>query len=460
MTSTTASEVERNWPEFCAWLNERHRQINVPGASAGVLTAASSMFHASGVTSVEDPLPVTPETLFLAGSITKPIVATALLTLSEAARLELDQPLSESLPAFPFHDAERRTNLTLRHLLSHTGGWQGDHFVDTGDGDDALARYAEQLASLPQLLQPGRFWFYSNTGYALAGYLLEALTNQPFERAMRQLILNPLGMPLSTFSARDVLTRRHAAGHGVKPEGPRVTRPWGLPKAMNPAGGLVSNAPELLRFAAMQLHLEGHTGVLSEASVAAMKRPQVAARLPFGEHAGLGWYLRTTKGHRVVWHPGFMPGQRAALILVPAAQFALVVLTNADTGALLLEEAEDWWLDRLPGRRVAGDAAPDLTREAVVLDGVYRGPTYTARFSTTSEGTQVRLAGRDPVGRELDDRSALRVHFKDGDSFLIDGASPYIKHGALLRDEQGAVAWCGFGPSIAVRVPEETSLRA
>jgi CubicO group peptidase (beta-lactamase class C family) len=108
-----------------------------------------------GTTSVEHPLPVEADTLFQIGSISKTFTATAIQRLVHQGRLDLNVPIRSYLPNLSLADETATERVNLGHLLTHTAGFQGDHFPDTGDGDDALARYVAGMVDLSQLTLPG-----------------------------------------------------------------------------------------------------------------------------------------------------------------------------------------------------------------------------------------------------------------------------------------------------------------
>src|SRR6478672_1555548 len=130
-------------------------ELSVPGVALGVLFEGEEEVAVLGVTSVENPLDVTPDTLFQIGSIGKTFCATAVMRLVEQGKLELDEPVRSYLPDFRLGDEEVASRVTVRQLLTHTGGWLGDYFDDFGAGDDALARMVEGLSKLPQLTPLG-----------------------------------------------------------------------------------------------------------------------------------------------------------------------------------------------------------------------------------------------------------------------------------------------------------------
>src|SRR4051794_11478909 len=231
-----------------------------PGVAIGMLHEGEEHVCGYGVTSVENPLPVDGDTLFQIGSITKTFTGTAAMILVERGLLDLDAPLRTYLPELKLADEDVAARVTMRHLLTHTGGWIGDYFADLGSGDDALARMVEALAEVPQLTPLGEVWSYNNAGFYLAGRVIEVLTGQTYEQTVQELVLEPLGLSNSFFFAEDVMTRRFAVGHLRNEDGPpTVARPWPIGRAHHAAGAIASSVRELLRWA--RFHMSDGEGV-------------------------------------------------------------------------------------------------------------------------------------------------------------------------------------------------------
>jgi len=115
----------------------------VPGVALGILADGEIRTRGFGVTSVDHPLPVTDDTLFQIGSISKTFTGTAIMRLVEQNQLRLDDPIRKHLPAFKVKDADASSRATVRDTLTHMGGWEGDFFDDPSSGDDALAGVEE-----------------------------------------------------------------------------------------------------------------------------------------------------------------------------------------------------------------------------------------------------------------------------------------------------------------------------
>ncbi len=179
---------------------------HVPGVAVGVYNDGVQQVGGLGVTNVDHPLAVNEETLYQIGSISKTFTGTTAMRLVEQGKLDLDAPIRTYLPDLKLADADATERATMKHLLTHTGGWVGDYFDDLGAGDDALAKMAVQMATVPQVAPLGTLWSYNNAGFYLAGRVIEVITGKPFEAAVQELVLDPLGMEHTYFFARNVIT--------------------------------------------------------------------------------------------------------------------------------------------------------------------------------------------------------------------------------------------------------------
>ncbi len=154
-------------------LREQH---GVPAASVAVLQGEAIDAAASGILNLATGVEATADSLFQIGSITKVWTATLVMQLVDEGRIDLDEPVRRYLPNFRVADDGVSEAVTIRHLLTHTSGIDGDHFADTGRGDDALQRYVETCAELPQVHPPGATMSYCNTGYTVLGRMLEVVS--------------------------------------------------------------------------------------------------------------------------------------------------------------------------------------------------------------------------------------------------------------------------------------------
>ena len=340
------------WQHRLADLTGRHQ---VPGASLGILRLRRGqpdevIKTACGYANFPAKIEATTDTLFQVGSVSKVWTTTLAMQLVDAGRLDLDAPVAEVLPELRLADAGVTRTVTLRHLLIHTSGIDGDVFTDTGRGDDCVEKYTARLSGVRQNHPLGATWSYCNSGFVLAGRVIEKLTGLTWDAAVRQLICAPLGLRHTVTLPEEALLFRAAAGHvDVDGDGnPVLARRWQLPRSVGPAGLICSTSGDLLAFARM--HLSGGaaadgTRVLSAASTAAMTRWQ--ADLPdkhsLGDSWGIGWMRFDWDGRRLVGHDGSTIGQEAFLRLMPdpdapGAGLAVVLLANGGHAGDLYQE--------------------------------------------------------------------------------------------------------------------------
>jgi CubicO group peptidase (beta-lactamase class C family) len=308
-------------------------ELQIPGVAIGVLHEGAVATAGLGVTSLPNPLPVTPETLFQIGSISKTFLGTAVMRLVAQGKIDLDVPLREYLPNLRLRDPDAQQRVTMRHLLNHTGGWVGDYFDDLGPGDDALRRMVEErMPELEQTTPLGATFSYNNAGFYLAGRVIEVVTGMTFEAAMAELVFAPLGLENCLFDPAEVMLRRFACGHIVRAGAPELASPWPIGRAANPAGGIAATVGDLLRYA--QFHMGDGQGLLPTTLLHQMQTPAVSS-VSILDYVGITWFNREVGGVRLINHGGATNGQIAALWAAPARGFAVSVLTNANVGGQL-----------------------------------------------------------------------------------------------------------------------------
>ena len=445
------THYETNDPDFqqlSDFVVSEMRRLSVPGVAVGLIHDGGEHLAGFGVTSVENPLPVTADTLFQIGSTTKTLTGTIVMRLVEQGLIDLDAPVKHYLPDLTLQDKEAQTTVTTRHLLTHMGGWLGDFFRETGSGDDAVARYVAEMAGLPQVVPVGTLWSYNNAGFGLAARVIEVVTGRTYEAVTQAMVLDPLGMDNSFFFPADVISRRFAVGHRLDAQdGVVVERPWALARSAHAVGGLCSSARDQLRYA--RFHLGDGVAasgerLLSAETMAAMQSPDCPANL--GRQMGLSWILKDMAGERVVMHGGATNGQLSAFLMVPARGFALTVLTNADEGNMLHDEVVKWALGHYLG--LVEPETTHLTLDAAVLQE-YLG-TYTARLGDLElylEGDQL-MARQIPHGGFPDVGSPpspapppSRIAFFAPDCAIALDPPLINMKAEFLRDDAGRIVW-------------------
>jgi CubicO group peptidase (beta-lactamase class C family) len=371
----------------------------VPGWAIGLASPGSVATRGFGLADPMRGRPVAPTTLFRVCSVTKPFTATLVMSLVESGPLDLDEPVCHVVQALRLADPGALATLSLRHLLTHTSGLECELPTDLaryGADDLALDRIIGDFPLLRQWLAPGTAFGYANSGYWLAGAAVARAAAVPYEAAMTERVLEPLGLRRTLFSPRRPsdpdLALPHASVDGRRDE-PPAERGFDFPRGRAPSGGLVSSAADLARFAAF--HLEPAVpGPVSYETRLLMRTPAVSRGIT-GRWQALGWRVKERAGDLVVGHDGGCDGYRSMVCLVPRRQVGLAVLTNSDDGWRLTRRVLERLLERLLGPAPVGAVVPEPVPIAQLdrLAGVYSHPDEpTGHTTITASGGQLQLA--------------------------------------------------------------------
>jgi CubicO group peptidase (beta-lactamase class C family) len=378
--------------EVAEWIESRLpallEEYDVPAAAVGVLADGDIAELACGVLSRSTLVEATPESVFQIGSVTKLWTATLVMQLVDEGKVDLDAAVRGYLPEFRIADEEAASRITVRQLLTHTSGFEGDIFTDTGVGDDCVEKYLGTLHDVPQLFRPGELWSYNNAGFAVLGRLVEVLREKSYDACLREHLVAPLGITHAAPSPYDAVLFRTAVGH-IETEpgaGYQPTPVWALARSNAPAGAMfATSARSLLTFARMHLDdgraLDG-TQVLAPGTSGRMIGRQV--ELPYLGHLGTSWGLGFERFDSpdgdIVGHDGNTIGQAAYLRMVPDAGVAVALLTNGGEAGPVFREVVGHALEALTGRSLPPEPVPPAEQQPVEA-ARYAG-TYTCEVGT------------------------------------------------------------------------------
>jgi CubicO group peptidase (beta-lactamase class C family) len=441
--------------------------FGIPGVAVGVWADGREIYACHGVTSIDNPLPVDQDTLFVLGSVTKTFTATALMRLVADGRVELEAPVRRYVPELKLADERAAAEVTVLHLLNHTSGLDWGSLVDTGEGDDALAANVAKLVELEQIAPPGARASYSQAGYNLAGRILEKVTGLTYERAVASLVFEPLGLSHSFFAAGDAMTRRFAVGHNLGEDGTwSIARLWKHWRGNNPDAGVASSVSDQLRWARFHLgdgRAESGVCVLPAEMLHQMKQPTVALRgSTLGDAFGICWFLRDVDGVRTVGHGGSANGQFAELLTVPERNFAVVSLSNAGPNGIRFNQAVVRWALQTYLGVVDRDPEPlpyDPARAAEIV-GRYDIDAMTLVIAANDAGLtlevgikpEVRAASNSEMPPDYPP-AAIGLLPGDGDEYILTEGGMKGQRGFFTRDQRGAVVGVDIAGRLFTRVP-------
>jgi CubicO group peptidase (beta-lactamase class C family) len=382
------------------------------GLAVGVVRNGSpAFFYSHGLADIAANTPVTQDTVFRIGSVTKTFTAIAVLQLWEQGLVELDAPANDYLRAYrliPAKAAHRPA--TLRQLLTHTAGlpqlvYPSRAYTPILGQTVKFGRRVPTLAEfyrggLRLVAEPGTSHTYSNHGFATLGQIVEDVSGEPLDRYLREHVFEPLGMADTDLLRSARVTSRLATGYRLGSAGPRPVGDWDVITVA--AGSIYSTTSDMARYVAALLGggTGEHGAVLQPETLASMFAPhyQPDPRLP---GVGLAFFRGEVGGHLVVEHDGLMPGFSSQLSVAPNDGVGVVAFTNGARSAMA-------WL----GAEVTG------------MIGYLLG--------VADEGIRTDVPHHPELWSDLCGWYAFRGSFRDVQRWGIAGAEVVVRRGQLM----------------------------
>jgi CubicO group peptidase (beta-lactamase class C family) len=405
-----------------AQILNRHPAV---GLAVGIIgNGRLQFFHGHGFADIASNTPITEDTVFRIGSLTKTFTAIAVMQLWEQGLLDLDAAANDYLNAYkliPAHPTHRPA--TVRHLLTYTAGLPQclhlsrafkptlGEMVKFGRPVPTLAQFYG--GGLHLVTEPGLRHVYSNHGFATLGQIVEDLTGQPLQRYFCEHIFAPLGMEHTDLVRSDRIRSRLATGYVVRSHGPRPVCDHDLITAAG--GGIYSTTRDISGYVAALLGggTNEHGSILKPATLDAMFAPQYQPD-PHLAGVGLAFYRREVGGHLFIEKSGLITGFASQMCMAPGDGVGVVAFTNG-------------------ARRAHGWLGPEVSR---ILGHVVGAP---------DEAIRTDVPHRPDVWSDLCGRYSLRGSWRDVDKWLIAGVEIVVRSGRLmLRPETPTPGLRGF----------------
>ena len=440
------------------------KEFGVPGVALGVIADGKESIRGLGVTNVEDPLAVTPHTVFPIASISKTFAATAMMRLVEQGKVQLRAPVRTYIPDFRVRDESVSREATVWHLLTHLGGWEGQ-VSGPERGTETLKNFIGTIGDLMQISPPGKAWSYNNAGFSIAGRVIEVATATSINRAMRDLVFQPLGLEHAGTSSGEFIVQRFAAGHTTREGKTTLQRPFGASVSVT-AGGVGLCITDLLSYA--RFHMGDGTAangerVLTRESLEQMRTAQ-SPKQGTDDEIGLAWHMRRVGAVRTFSHGGTLGGHILLLEIVPERNFAIAILTNANTGWRLIQDVEREALKSYLGATYAPNQAiahrglvetlPSVEPLAMQPDfapylGTYARPTNS--YVVRADGGKLIVQDRPNSGGNGRD---FPVAFYGPDRLVVTDGPDRGQSIEFVRDDSGRVTWIRVVGRAAVRTAQ------
>ena|ERR1051326_6937830 len=375
--------------EVDAYVSAFIKRHHIPGAAISVVKGGKLVKAAGyGAANLELNVPVTANTLFEIGSITKQFTAEAVMMLEEDGKLSVDDPLMKYLPEAPVS----WSHITLRHLLTHTSGlhdWEAANSLSFRR-EYTIQEYIHLIAGTPLDFAPGSQWSYTNSAFPLLGIVVERVSAVPFEQFVTERIFQPARMSTARFRHPEQIVRNRAAGYVDVGGELRNGEPL-RPHMVMPNGGILASATDM---AAWDVAL--HSGRLVKP--ATLERMTEPVTLSNGEHgaSGMAWFKTTFRNHSMLLHNGST-----------AAGFSAVVYhyTTDDLGVTVLFNIDRWNAVNTLAEHIAGMFVPGASISSLPARNE-DDSKRTARFIALL--TDI-AAGKDPESLTPDLRGHIQA---------------------------------------------------
>jgi serine beta-lactamase-like protein LACTB len=405
-------------------------------------------------------IPATADTVYRVGSVSKLFTDVALMQLVEKGQLDLDAPVAKYLPDFKPKTKPEHKPITLRMLTAHRSGLIreppfGNYFDPT---EPTLKKTVASLNGIDLVYAPGEREKYSNAAIGVVGYTLQKTQNERFEKYVRRMVLEPLGMASSSFEPTPAVRKNLADAVMWTYHGREFSAPT-FELGMAPAGCMYSTVLDLAKFASCLFAggKVGRTQLLKPATIEEMFRPQFGkpdAKSGFG----IGFHLGDLDGHKRVGHGGAVYGFATQMELLPSEKVGVVVVCSRDVANAVMTRIADDAL-RLMLAAKAGKPLPKVERseplsaeEARALAGRYRSgerwgdinESFGKAYYTPDRGgarIQLRKSGSDLI---TDDTLSFGLKFtRDGDK-IVRGKLTYTKEEPAGPPPEPPARWKGL----------------
>jgi putative ATP-binding cassette transporter len=335
-----SSQAASNYPEIDAYVLKQMAVEDIPGVAVAIVSHGEVIYlRGFGVTSLANPVPVTPQTVFDLASSTKSFTAMGVLLLEDRGLVDLDAPFQRYVPDFKLADQTSAAKITVRHLLTHTSGIPGN-FSEALAYHEGPAALADLLGALSRIYldrQPGASFEYANANYGLLQVLIESVSGMAFEDYMHEAIFAPLGLEHTTLWAEEASKWERADGHQPL-FGHLIARDIPAIKSAKAAGWVMSCAEDMAKWLVLQLD----AGIYNRQQFLPAE-DVITAQMPViyyedgGKQIGygMGWFSGfSDDGTPILWHGGDTPNFMSDMLLVPGADFGVVVLANAQSSSV------------------------------------------------------------------------------------------------------------------------------
>jgi CubicO group peptidase (beta-lactamase class C family) len=381
------------------------KNLSIPGLSLAVVKDGRLIKSAGyGLSNVETATPATPETAYKVASLSKPILATAVMILVQQGKLDLDDKVADYLSGSP----ASWQDITVNHLLSHTSGIARDPADYRPYQEQQPMAVIESAFSMPPQFQPGEKWSYSNVGYFVLAEIVSKAAGMPWSDFVAKQLFEPAGMTSTRLTSVSAIIPNRARGYETGQTGMLNAEDW---IAVRPSGAYVSTVLDLAK---LDTFLDSRSP-LDDSRRTAMK---TAVRLLDGKTVayGLGWSVDSYLGQPRIHHGGQYPGFRSTWERFESQKMSVIVLANSSRAKVesLALKVAGYYSPELVAPEFATSAAPTSSQLSTGKQGTI---TVVARsVGRSAPDSVLELEVWDEANKTVHKQSRTSQNFSAGES--------------------------------------------
>lgn len=428
------------------WTERAQCASGSPTLQAALIIRGQLITHTVGRVSSQADSEASDVTRFALGSTAKLMTGLVLQRLQDKGKIHLSDPLLSYLPDLRGSHPEWLSQISLRTLLTHTSGIDGDLFTDTGDGLGAIALYCHQ--QFDQLFEPGTAHSYCNAGFALLSRVAEIVTGSSWLDILEQELRRPLNLETMILDPRTDSSASSASGFFEGAELPCYAGPSALTAAGATIRGCASDLVKIGHVIANKgQSLEG-LSYLPAHSIDEMQRDRVAGPSEtFADAWGLGLMMFRWAGDKLLLgHDGATPGHWCSLRAFAETGISAALIVNGGDVAAASRSFHSSVFEDLAGicpRPLPGVSNPENDEALLIYAGRYESRTQVFEVTSGSAGLCLTIHGKSDEGGTPSSRVELQLHYAGGDRFIVyfPGSSlPAIQTFILTEDRKTSAA--------------------
>ncbi|MFQ5463499.1 MAG: serine hydrolase domain-containing protein [Phycisphaerae bacterium] len=308
-----------------AYVEAQQKEQAIPGLSLAIAIDHSVVWsRAFGLSDLENAVPATPQTVYRIASISRLVTAICVMQLVQQGKIALNTSVRDFVPELP----NKGHRITVEHILAHLSGIRPIKSSEELFNSKRYARLVDALDPFkddPLIAPPGQRFLYTPLAYTLLGLIVERVSGLGFRDYLKQHVFGPASMDAADVDDPTRIIPRRARGYVRRKDGSVSNARFVDSSLLLPAEGIVATAEDLAKLA-----IAWQSGRLVDAPLRDLMMTEYKTAGGYGTHYGLGCFVRTWAGRKIVGHGGWQPQVSSFLLILPEDRIAVAILANLE----------------------------------------------------------------------------------------------------------------------------------